>query len=56
MLTTVEDVVPAVTPGGSVPKDSFTFSPSSSTVSFSGVNVRVCDVSPLAKVTLPGGS
>ena len=52
METVVSLVEPAVTPSGSMPKESFTFSPSSSTVSWVAVKVMVFSVSPLSKVTL----
>ena len=54
MLTNVSLTVPAKTPEGSVPKASRTLSPSSSTVSSTAVNVKVCSVSELSKVTLSG--
>ena len=54
MLTVVVRVEPALTPGGNVPKDSLTFSSSSSMVSSVALKEMVLDVSPLAKVTLSG--
>ena len=54
MFTVVVAGEPALTPVGSVPKLSFTLSPSSSTVSSVAVNVNVFDVSPLANDTLAG--
>ena len=57
MIETVVEVawpLVAVTPFGSVPKVSFTLSPSSSSVSSMAVNVIVRDVSVAPKVTLAG--
>ena len=54
MLTVDSDVVPAVTPSGSVPKPSFTLSPSSSTVSAVAEKVKDLDVSVAPNVTLAG--
>ena len=54
MLTVDVLVVPAVTRAGSVPNARSTLSPSSSTVSWTAVNVNDLDVSPLSKVTLAG--
>ena len=50
--TVVSAGLPALTPAGSVPKPSFTLSPSSSTVSSVAVNVMLCSLSPLSNVTL----
>ena len=55
MLTVVSLGEPALTPAGRlVPKASRTLSPSSSTVSWAAVNVKVLDVSPALNVTVAG--
>ena len=54
MEMVVSLVLPALTPAGSVPKVSFTDSPSSSIVSATAANVKVLEVSPLLKATLAG--
>ena len=55
MLTMLVAGVPAVTPAGRpAPKLSLTLSPSSLTSSASAATVKVIEVSPLVKVTLPG--
>ena len=54
MDTTLSLVVPAVIPVGSVPKVSFTDSPSSSTLSEAAAKLKVFSVSVLLKVTLVG--
>ena len=54
MEMVVSLVVPSVTPVGSVPKVSFTDSPSSSMVSDVAVKVKDFSVSPALKVTLAG--
>ena len=55
VMATVDSAVsPAVTPSGSVPKVSFTDSPSSSTSSASAPNVNSFSVSPELKVRLAG--
>ena len=54
MLTVDSSTVPSVTRGGSVPKLSFTFSPSSSMSSSVAVKVKVLLVSPVLKVMSVG--
>ena len=54
MCTVVSSLAPSDTRGGSVPKVSFTLSPSSSTVSCAAVKVNVLEVCPELKVTLDG--
>ena len=54
MATTAESWVPSVTPGGSVPKDSRTDSPSSSTESSTASKAIVFSVSPELNTTWAG--
>ena len=55
METVVSGTLPLDTPAGNaLPKVSLTLSPSSSTLSWAAVKVKVCSVSVGPKVTLAG--
>ena len=54
IVTVASDGVPAVTPAGSVPKESATLSPASTSVSSVAASVKVCSVSVAPKVTFSG--
>ena len=55
MVTVASAVAPAdIASGSGDPKDSFTLSPSSSTLSEAAVKVMVLEVSPALNVTLAG--
>ena len=54
METVVSPGVPAVASVGSVPKESFTFSPDSARVSSVAETSKVCEVSPASNVTFSG--